>query len=88
VGIAFGFRGTILVLDRMRHTILAFDEDFRLMSEHGSLGARTGNLYHPTAIAALPDGRLWVAQGFEGRVQAFRLIETGAESSGYRGVSS
>ncbi|MFH1278502.1 MAG: hypothetical protein ABIK65_09000 [Candidatus Eisenbacteria bacterium] len=88
VGIAFGFRGTILVLDRMRHTILAYDEEFRLLSEHGSLGARTGNLYHPTAIAALPDGRLWVAQGFEGRVQAFRLVETEAGTSGYRGSAS
>lgn len=80
IGVAFGLRGTILVLDRMRHTILAYDQEFRFLGEYGTLGARPGNFYHPVAIAALPDGRLWVAQGFEGRVQSYRFFETDTDA--------
>lgn len=81
VGVAFGPLGTILVLDRMRHTILLFDSEFRFIGEQGGFGARAGNFYHPLSIASLPDGRVWVAQGYESRVQAFRLFQVDGSTS-------
>lgn len=73
VGVAFGPGGEVLVLDRMRHTVLVYDRDHEFTSEFGSYGGAPGQLYHPLAIAAAP-GRILVAQGYEGRVQAFGIF--------------
>lgn len=77
VGVAFGPGGEVLVLDRMRHTVLVYDRDHGFTSEFGSFGGAPGQLYHPLAIAAAP-GRILVAQGYEGRVQAFGIFGTEA----------
>lgn len=77
VGVAFGPGGEVLVLDRMRHTVLVHDRDHVFKSEFGSFGGAPGQLYHPLAIAATP-GRILVAQGYEGRVQAFGIFGTEA----------
>jgi DNA-binding beta-propeller fold protein YncE len=87
-GIAFGTLDRILVLDRMRHTVLLYGSDHRFLGEFGTLGSKPGGFYHPLAIAALPDGRLWVAQGFQGRVQAFHLTEEEEASPAESRVSS
>jgi len=70
-------RGVDAVLDRMRHTVLVYDRDHGFTSEFGSYGGAPGQLYHPLAIAAAP-GRILVAQGYEGRVQAFGIFGTEA----------
>jgi len=77
VAVAMGPAETVLVLDRMRHKILVHDRDHRLVTEFGSIGAAPGQLYQPSDIATTDDGRLYVAQGFEGRVQVFQLAVTG-----------
>ncbi len=77
VGIAFGPAGEVLVLDRMRHTVLVYDRDHNFSSEFGSFGGAPGQLYHPLAIAAT-SGRVFVAQGYEGRVQTFGIFGTEA----------
>jgi DNA-binding beta-propeller fold protein YncE len=77
VGVAFGPADEVLVLDRMRHTVLVYDRDCNFTSEFGSFGGAPGQLYHPLAIAAAP-GRVFVAQGYEGRVQAFGIFGTEA----------
>lgn len=81
VGVGFGPQDTILVLDRMRAKILVFGPDHRFQSEFGSLGARPGQFYHPAALASTPDGRLYVAQGFLGRVQVFRVFASEDEDA-------
>ena len=84
VGVGFGPRGTVLVLDRMRAKILVFDADLEFESEFGSVGARPGQFYHPADITSTADHRIYVAQGFQGRVQVFRVIdsqESAAEKS-------
>ncbi|MHB8079330.1 MAG: NHL repeat-containing protein [Candidatus Krumholzibacteriia bacterium] len=75
VGVAPGPRGTMAVLDRMRHKLLLFDSDFTFRAEFGAMGAGPGEFYHPLALATAPEaGLAYVAQGFEGRVQVFRLL--------------
>jgi DNA-binding beta-propeller fold protein YncE len=70
---------TILVLDRMRHKVLMFDPDHEVTGEFGSMGAGPGQFYHPTAIAASDDSRVYVAQGYGSRVQVFSIRDTKAE---------
>ncbi len=88
VGVAFGPRGIILVLDRMRHNVILFDAEYNFIGEYGRPGTQPGLFYHPVAITALPDGRFWVAQGYRGRVQAFRLLETDNGNPKVRRISS
>jgi hypothetical protein len=76
VGVAFGPGGRVLVLDRMRYKILVFDSQHKFISEFGRLGYAQGELYHPVAITAASDGRVWIAQGYKGRVQMFRLRDS------------
>ncbi len=82
VSVALGAGGHILVLDRLRHSVLIYDADRKYVAEFGRVGYRPGDFYHPVALAAAEDGRVWVAQGFEGRLQQYRLVldEEGAEA--------
>lgn len=73
VGVAFGPAGEVLVLDRLRAKILLFDPQHEFVTEFGSLGFGPGQFYHPAALATTADGKLYVAQGFQGRIQTFRL---------------
>lgn len=75
VGVAPGPDGTLAVLDRMRHKLLLFDRDFSFRAEFGAMGAGPGDFYHPLALATAPEaGLAYVTQGFEGRVQVYRLL--------------
>jgi DNA-binding beta-propeller fold protein YncE len=76
VGTAIGPGNSILVLDRMRHKVLMFDPEHKLLGDFGSMGAGLGQFYHPTAIAASGDGKVYVAQGYGGRVQVFTVRDT------------
>ncbi|MCA9756480.1 MAG: NHL repeat-containing protein [Candidatus Eisenbacteria bacterium] len=76
VGVAVLGNGEILVLDRMRHCILVYSEDHTFLGESGHFGRGPGEFYHPVSIAASTDGEVYVAQGFEGRVQRFRLVDS------------
>ncbi|HMB68187.1 MAG TPA: hypothetical protein VKU85_02710, partial [bacterium] len=73
VAVAVGTGGNVLVLDRVRHAVLVYGPDRRYRTEFGHVGYSPGDFYHPLGLAAAADGRTWVAQGFEGRVQQFRL---------------
>jgi len=73
VSVAFGPEGSFLVLDRMRHKLLVFDSEYRFVEEFGRVGFDPGAFYHPLAVAATPEGTVFVTQGFEGRIQRFRL---------------
>jgi len=79
VGVAIGPEESILVLDRMRHKVLMFDSDHNLLGDFGSMGAGRGQFYHPAAIAASDNGTVYVAQGYNGRVQVFNIRDTKAE---------
>jgi DNA-binding beta-propeller fold protein YncE len=78
VGVAFCPDGTIAVLDRMRHIVLLYDEHYQFMAEFGKFGTGPTDLYYPAAIATTADGRVYVAQGLEGRIHMFRFTTTGA----------
>lgn len=79
VGVAIAPDQSILVLDRMRHKVMLFDTEHNLVNEFGSMGAGWGQFYHPSAIAASPNGNVYVAQGYESRIQVFRIHDTKAE---------
>lgn len=88
VGVAPGPNGTLAVLDRMRHKLLLFDGDFTFRAEFGAMGAGPGDFYHPLALATAPEaGVAYVTQGFEGRVQQYRLLslDTSAAPADDRG---
>jgi DNA-binding beta-propeller fold protein YncE len=63
----------------MRHKVLMFDEDHNFLADVGSMGAGMGQFYHPAAIAASDNGKVYVAQGYDGRVQVFNIRNTKAE---------
>lgn len=77
IGVAETPSGEILVLDRMRHAVLIYSQDHKFLGESGRIGEGLGDFYHPVAIAASVDGRVYIAQGFEGRVQQYRLTDSG-----------
>ncbi len=91
VGVAPGPGGTVAVLDRMRHKLLLFDRDFVFRAEFGAMGAGPGDFYHPLALATAPEaGLAYVTQGFEGRVQVFRLssLDTSEPPAGLPGTGA
>lgn len=87
VDVAFGPEDTVLVLDRMRSVVLVFDRDHQFVSEYGRMGSSPGAFYHPASLA-YASGRLYVAQGFEGRVQVFDVFSTDADDRAGPGAPS
>ena len=78
VATAEGPRGMLLVLDQMRHKVMAFDGQHEFLDEFGSIGDAPGDFYHPVSMATDAAGRLYVAQGYRSRVQVFSVLADGA----------
>jgi DNA-binding beta-propeller fold protein YncE len=64
--------GKIYVDDYMRHTITIYTPDGSYFHEFGGLGWGPGWFQHPNAIAIDKQGRLFVADLFNHRVQIFK----------------
>jgi DNA-binding beta-propeller fold protein YncE len=65
--------GELVILDQQRMVVLRWNvEANRCLGEHLGLGVSDGYLYHPIDFALDRSGQLFVAQGFDGRVQMFR----------------
>lgn len=76
VGAAYLPDGSLVVLDRMRHKLMLFAADHQFVDEYGSLGSGRGQFYHPSSLASDGQGRVFVGQGYQGRVQVFRIAKT------------
>ncbi len=78
--------GLILIIDYMRHTGLAYSyRDGRFLFEFGGRGWAPGWFNYPTDIAIDPQGRVYVADLFNRRVQVFVF---GEEEGAYSPVPS
>ncbi len=78
-GVAFAPNGLILVVDRMKHAVLAYDSRHKFVTEFGRAGFAPGDFYFPQSVAADANGTVWVAEGFEGRVQVYHLGDSADE---------
>jgi DNA-binding beta-propeller fold protein YncE len=64
--------GEVLVVDQQRTLIVRWEPvGNRCLAEYYGIGGAPGFLYHPLDVALGPEGRLYVTQGFEGRVQVY-----------------
>jgi len=64
--------GNVLILDQQRMLIMLWaPEENECLSETGGGGGRAGDLYKPADLALDAAGRVYVSQGFDGRVQVF-----------------
>jgi hypothetical protein len=61
----------VYVLDRQAATISQFDRDGQLLASFGSQGSGADQLLAPRALALAPDGRIFVADTGNDRVQVF-----------------
>lgn len=63
--------GDFVIVDQRRMMIIRWGEDNRCIGEDYGLGSRPGFVYHPLDLALDARGRLYVTQGYEGRVQVY-----------------
>ncbi|MCP4661934.1 MAG: hypothetical protein GY856_41555 [bacterium] len=72
VAAALAADGRILVLDQRRMLFMLWDPGTnRCLAEYSGFGNAPGALYQPADLALDGEGRVWISQGFEGRVQVF-----------------
>ncbi|MBN2373188.1 NHL repeat-containing protein [bacterium] len=64
--------GTVYVMDYMRHTLLIYDPSGAFINEFGGEGRGPGWFSYPKDIAIDGQGRLFVADTFNKRVQVFQ----------------
>jgi hypothetical protein len=64
--------GSLLIVDRQRMVVLRWSiETNRCLGEHLGIGASPGFLYYPMDLALDQSGQMYIAQGYEGRVQMY-----------------
>ncbi len=63
------------VVDYMRHTISVYDQNGQYLFEFGGLGWGEGWFQYPTDIAVDSEGRIFVADTFNDRIQVFQVKE-------------
>ena len=69
-------RGRVIILDQQRAMFMTWDlERGVCLSEHYGFGNAPGAFYQPNDMALDGAGRLFVSQGFEGRVQMYEGAE-------------
>ncbi|MEW6067771.1 MAG: OmpA family protein [Nitrospirota bacterium] len=67
--------GRIYVVDYMRHTVSAYDKNGEYLFEFGGLGWGEGWFQYPRDIAVDSQGRIFVADTFNDRIQVFQPVE-------------
>ncbi len=67
--------GRMYVVDYMRHTVLVYDEDGKFLTEFGGLGWGEGWFQYPRDIEVDSEGRIFVADTFNDRIQVFEVKE-------------
>jgi sugar lactone lactonase YvrE len=72
-GIAIDSRGNLLVADKLKCTVMAFDRDFRFLMEFGYRGLKPQNLVVPDDITIDSKDRAYVSQGRRRGVSVFAL---------------
>ena len=72
VAAALGADGNVVVLDWQRMLFTIWDpRSRRCLGETSGIGDAPGYLYQPSDLALDADGRIYVSQGYQGRVQVF-----------------
>jgi DNA-binding beta-propeller fold protein YncE len=67
--------GHMLIVDQQRMMFLSWVPlGNRCLGEHYGFGGNPGYFYFPLDMALGPEGRLYVSQGFEGRVQVYEGV--------------
>jgi len=66
-------KGNMLVLDKHRHSIVAYDSQGKPIGEIGGKGMGSGWFYHPISMVIDSRDRIWVAQVFQNRIQVLQL---------------
>jgi hypothetical protein len=72
-GIAVDSHGNILVADKLKCVVMAFDKDFRFLGEFGYRGAARQNLIFPDDLTIDSKDRLYVSQARRRGISVFAL---------------
>ncbi len=65
-------KGKLYVVDYMRHAVNVYDKDGNYLFEFGGQGWSPGWFQHPIDITVDNNGRIWVADFFNERIQVFK----------------
>lgn len=64
-------QGDFVIVDRQRMILMLWGQNNRCLGEYYGIGDLPGYFYHPLDLALDARGRLYVSQGYEGRVQVY-----------------
>jgi hypothetical protein len=74
IAAAMDGEGRIYVTDRQRMVYTIWDPvGNRCLGEYSGIGRSPGALYNPIDLTLNSDGKLYISQGFEGRVQVYQV---------------
>lgn len=73
LAIATDMKGNVYVTDAAKgeHRVLVFDKQGKLLRKFGSEGSKKGQFSYPNGIAVADDGKIYVADSNNARVQVF-----------------
>jgi outer membrane protein assembly factor BamB len=66
---------SMLVLDKHRHNVLCFNQNYDFIGEFGGRGFNPGWFYHPTLLAIDAEEQIYIGQVFANRIQICQFPE-------------
>lgn len=64
--------GQLAVCDSENHRVQVFKQNGKFFTKFGKNGSEIGDLYYPTSLAALSDGKIVIADMYNNRIQIFK----------------
>jgi DNA-binding beta-propeller fold protein YncE len=86
--LAVDARGNVYVADMASNSVVVYNTNGTALASWGTFGSNPGEFHAPWGIAVGPDGRVYVADTYNDRIQVFGPVPTPTRPTSWGSVKT